>query len=271
MHQIALGYLSVFGLPPVQFIDLAAALDCRHISIFLRGGPLLPLDYPSFSLTKDPALRQEIGAALRGHDVTITLGDGFLVRPDTEIRSFASDLDALAELGAGQINVISLDRDRSRTFDQFGELTELAAQRHIRTVTEPAPGLVIGDIPTALAAVQHVGRPEFQVLVDTMHLIRSGCTPDDLAAIDPDHVGYVQINDTTLQPKIANYLEEAMFERMVPGEGELPLREILAALPADLVIEIEVPQRSLAMAGVSPIDRLRPCVAATRRLLSETQ
>ena len=59
MHQIALGYLSVFGLPPVQFIDLAAALDCRHISIFLRGGPLLPLDYPSFSLTKDPALRQE--------------------------------------------------------------------------------------------------------------------------------------------------------------------------------------------------------------------
>jgi hypothetical protein len=64
-------------------------------------------------------------------------------------------------------------------------------------------------------------------------------------------------------------MEEAMFERMVPDEGELPLGEILSALPRDIVIELEVPRRSLALAGVSPIDRLRPCVEAARRLLSE--
>ena len=68
-----------------------------------------------------------------------------------------------------------------------------------------------------------------------------------------------------------NYLQEAMFERMVPGEGELPLPDILAALPPDVVVEIEVPRRSLALAGVSPIDRLRPCVTAARRLLSDIQ
>jgi sugar phosphate isomerase/epimerase len=62
-----------------------------------------------------------------------------------------------------------------------------------------------------------------------------------------------------------------MFERLVPGEGDLPLRDILAALPADIVIEIEVPQRSLALAGVSPIERLRPCVEAARRLLADVQ
>jgi len=58
---------------------------------------------------------------------------------------------------------------------------------------------------------------------------------------------------------------------MVPGEGELPLRDILSALPPDIVIELEVPRRSLALAGVSPIDRLRPCVEAARRLLSEVE
>jgi sugar phosphate isomerase/epimerase len=58
---------------------------------------------------------------------------------------------------------------------------------------------------------------------------------------------------------------------MVPGEGELPLHEILSALPDDTVIEIEVPQRSLALAGVSPIERLRPCVEAARRLLADVQ
>ncbi|MGO9181457.1 MAG: hypothetical protein ACLQAX_00200, partial [Mycobacterium sp.] len=56
---------------------------------------------------------------------------------------------------------------------------------------------------------------------------------------------------------------------MVPGEGELPLLEILSALPRDVVIEIEVPRRSLALAGVSPIDRLRPCVEAARRFFSQ--
>jgi hypothetical protein len=64
-------------------------------------------------------------------------------------------------------------------------------------------------------------------------------------------------------------MEEAMFERMVPGAGELPLRDLLSALPPDIVLEIEVPRRSLALAGVSAIDRTRPCVDAARRLLRE--
>jgi hypothetical protein len=29
-------------------------------------------------------------------------------------------------------------------------------------------------------------------------------------------------------------MEEAMYERMAPGDGELPLAEILAAAPADV-------------------------------------
>jgi len=102
-----------------------------------------------------------------------------------------------------------------------------------------------------------------------MHLVRSGSGAADLVAIDPDYIGYAQLNDTTLQPRIDDYMQEAMFERMVPGEGELPLRDILSALPPDIVIELEVPQRSLALAGVSRIDHLRPCVKAARRLLSE--
>lgn len=123
----------------------------------------------------------------------------------------------------------------------------------------------------ALAARQYVGRSEFRLLIDTMHLVRSGSGAAELAAIDADHIGYAQLNDTTLRPRMDNYMEEAMFERMVPGEGELPLHALLSALPGDTVLEIEVPRRSLALAGVSPIDRLRPCVEAARRLLSDVQ
>lgn len=269
MTQLGIGFLNGFGLPPVEFVDLAADLGCRYISTVVQGGPLVPLGYRPFSLKDDAALRRDLLSVMNYRGVTISLGDGFLVLRGAEMRTFSADLDVLAELGVPRINVVSLDPDRSRTFDQFAALAELATQRNIETDVEPVPGLTVADLPTALAALEHVGRPDFRLLIDTMHLVRSGSGAADLAAIDPDHIGYAQLNDTTLQPRIDNYMEEAMFERMVPGDGELPLHDILSALPPDIVIELEVPRRSLALAGVSPIDRLRPCVDAARRLLSE--
>lgn len=268
-ERLALGMLSVFGLPPIEFVALAAELGCRHISAAVRGMPLVPLGYPPFSLTDDAALRKDLLAAMDDRGVTISLGDGFLVLPGAEVDALSPDLDALAELGVPRINAVSLDPDLSRTFDQFAALTELAARRNIGTVVELVPGLTIGDLTTGLAAADYVGRSDFRLLIDTMHLVRSGAGATELAAIDPGRIGYAQLNDTTLRPVTDNYMEEAMFERLVPGDGELPLRDILSVLPVDTVIEIEVPQRSLALAGVSPIERLRPCVAAARRLLAD--
>jgi sugar phosphate isomerase/epimerase len=203
--------------------------------------------------------------------VAISLGDGFLVLPGAEMGRFCADLDVRAELDVPRINVVGLDPDLGRTFDQFAALTELAAQRGIQTVVEAVPGLTVGDLPTALAARQHIGRPDFRLLIDTMHLVRSGSSAADLAAVAPGHIGYAQLCDAPLRPDIDDYMAEAMFERMVPGEGELPLGDILSALPPDLVIELEVPWRSLALAGVSPLDRLAPCVQAARRMPAGVQ
>jgi sugar phosphate isomerase/epimerase len=269
--RLGIGMLSVFGLPPIDLVALAAELGCRYVSVAVQGMPLVPLGYPPFSLKDDAALRKDLLAAMSDLDVSISLGDGFLVLPGVDVSALGTDLDVLAELGVPRINVVSLDPDLPRTLDQFAALTELAAQRNIGTVVEPVPGLTIGDVGAALAAKRYVGRSEFRLLIDTMHLVRSGSGAAELAAVDPDHIGYAQLNDTTLRPRIDNYMEEAMFERMVPGEGELPLHDLLSALPGDAVLEIEVPRRSLALAGVSPIDRMRPCVVAARRLLADVQ
>nr|WP_321572636.1 hypothetical protein [Parafrankia colletiae] len=45
--------------------------------------------------------------------------------------------------------------------------------------------------------------------------------------------------------------------------------DMLAALPRDRVIGLEVPIRSQAEAGVGPADRLARCVEATRGLLAQ--
>lgn len=146
-------------------------------------------------------------AALRDRGVSISLGDGFLVLPHAEVDRFGKDLDALADPGGPRVNVVSLDTDLVRTFDQFAALAELAGQRGIETVLEPVPGLTVGDLPTAQAALERVGRPDFRILVDTMHLVRSGSTPAALAAVDPDCIGYAQSNDTTLRSRTDNYRE----------------------------------------------------------------
>ncbi|SQD99170.1 MULTISPECIES: sugar phosphate isomerase/epimerase [unclassified Parafrankia] len=266
MERLSIEPLSVMGLPPVESVGLAADLGLQYVALALSALPN-PYGYPPFSLRDDLALRRETLAALHDRGVTVSLGDGFVLHPGMDIRDLAGDVAIVAELGAQRINTVTFDPDFGRSVDQFGVLAEMAAEFGLETTLEFSPGLAIADLPTALAAARAVGRPDFRLLIDTMHLVRSGSGPAEVAAVDPDLIGYIQLSDAPLVPTIPDYMEEACFERMVPGAGELPLLEILEALPRHLVIGLEVPLRSQADAGVGPHDRLGRCVDAARKLL----
>jgi len=263
MSRLGVEQLTVLGLTPVEFVNLVADVGCNCLSTGLSGMP----GYPSFSLREDKALRRDMISAMRGRGVSISLGEGCIVRPDRDVRAMAGDLDVFRELGAERINTVSMDPDLGRTLDQFAALAEMAAERGMQSSVELCPVLTINNLNAAVAAVRHVGRKEFRLLLDTMHLARSGATAADLAVLDANLIGYVQICDAPLKPSIANYMEEATFDRMVPGEGELPLREYLAALPTDVVISLEVPSRTLEKAGLSIRQRLERCVSAAHAML----
>ena len=268
MEQLGIEHLSVFGLPPVSFVNLAADLGCRYIATGLNPFPYNPHGYEPFSLRDDAALRREMIAAMRDRGVSISLGEGCNVLPGSDISGCVADLDIMAELGITRISTVSLDQDLNRSFDQFGVLAEMAGARDMEVVLELCPVLTVSDLDTALAALHHVERPNFCPLIDAMHLVRSGSGAADLAALDASLIGYVQLCDATLEPIVPGYAEESVFERMVPGEGELPLRDILSVLPVGRVIGLEVPMRAAAEAGIGPQDRLRQCVDGVRRLLS---
>jgi sugar phosphate isomerase/epimerase len=270
VNRLGIENISVFGLPPIEFVNLAADLGCRNVSISLVPIDYNPHGYQKFSLRDDKALRRQLIATLRERGISISLGEGFTVRTGQDVcRERAADLDVMCELGVKRINTVSMDPDRARSFDQFAALAELGASNGVEVTTELAPGMTVADLPTALAAVRHVGRPNFKLLIDTMHFARSGSTAADLAAIDPNLIGYIQLSDATLAPRFATYFEEAMFERMSPSTGELPLLDILRALPRHLPVGIEVPLRSQAEAGLGPRERLDPVVDAARRLLAK--
>src|SRR5262249_30702809 len=146
---------------------------------------------------------------------------------------------------------------------------EMASERGIQTTTEFAPGLTVADLPGALEVIRQIDRPDFKLLIDTMHLIRSGSSPRDLAAVDPDLIAYVQLSDAPRVGQLSNYQLEAMTERRIPGQGELPLLEILKVVPRDRVISLEVPMLSQAKAGVGPHERLRPAIAVLKIWLAQ--
>jgi sugar phosphate isomerase/epimerase len=271
MDRLGIERLCVFGMPPVEFVTLAADLGCRFVGVGLEAMRYYnPHGYPDWSLKTDPALRREMAAALRDKGVAISLCEGFGVRPDGDVRDFAPDLDVAAELGAQRINVVSIDRDLARTLDGFATLTEMAEARGLQTVTEIGTG-PIGRLEPALAAVRHVGRPSFRLLVDTMHFFRLGGTVEEIAAIDPQLIGYVQLCDAPWTSRYPKYMEEALHDRLTPGEGDLPLLDFLRLVPPEVVVSVEVPQRPLVEAGLGPRERVGRCVEAARRLLAEAE
>jgi sugar phosphate isomerase/epimerase len=272
MDNLGIEFITVFGLPPVQQVELAADLGCRYITTVLQPIDYNPHGYPKYSLKEDRAMRRDLIAALRDNNVSLSMGEGFAVFPDSDVReTSAADLDIMCELGIKRVNSVSFEPDVKRSFDQLGALAEMAGTRDIELMIEFVPTFGIADLPTAVAAVRHVGRGNFRLLIDTMHFARSGARPADVAALDPAMIGYIQFCDALKKPKIPNYMEEAMYERMVPGTGELPLRDILAALPRDRVIGLEVPMRSKADAGVGPRERVASCIEGARKILSEVE
>lgn len=269
MRPLGIERLCVFGaMPPDRFVELAADLGCQSVGV----GPAAmryynPDGYPDWSLREDPQLRRAMVDAMADRGVGISLCEGFGVAPQVEPASQAADLDLVRELGGRRIGAASSDRDFGRTADGFAVLAEMAAERDMEVVIEIGPG-PIRTLEAAVAAARHVGRDNFRLLVDTMHFFRFGGQAGDLAAIDPRLIGYVQLCDAPRASTFASYMEEALHERRTPGEGELPLLDVLNIVPQDVPISIEVPRRSVARTVASPRERLQPVVEAARALLA---
>lgn len=270
MDRIALEFICTFGMPPVEHVELAARLGCRRIGFAPAPIVTLPGLYPAWDLRTDPALRRDTLRALDDHGISLSLGEGFLIMPGKAVEDLAADLDLAVELGAPLVNCCVLAPDMAFAVDQFGRFAAMAAERGLQVTVEFLAGMMaIGDLPAAATLVREVANPAAGLLIDAMHLYRSGASHADLAALDPGLVRYAQVCDVPMVSTFENYGEEASYERGAPGEGELPLADFVRALPDDIVIGLEAPMRAKTLAGVSAFDRLAPALAASRALLDQ--
>lgn len=275
-HPLGLELLTVLGLDPVAHAALAAELGCRTLSVGLQQVPaaLNPHGYPGWSLRDDPSLRRAFRAALADHGVTIALAEGIDLSPHADSERWEADLDLMAELGAVRVSARDMGMERAQAFDRFALLARMVEQRGMELAIAFSPVLTIRSLDEALAAIAHIdqgqddqARLRATVLIDAMHFFRSGGTVRQIAELDPALIGHVQICDGSRKGE-GDYFAEQIAGRMVPGQGELPLREFVDALPRGQGLGLAVPLTAAARSGRAAGDYVAEVVRRTREFLA---
>jgi sugar phosphate isomerase/epimerase len=244
ISRLGLDNQTMFGMPPVDHIKLAAKLGCGHVSLAPLPVPWKLDQFPMWSLRDEPALMRETKAALRDTGIRLALAEGFTIRPETDANTRVADFDLMAELGAEAAGAVSMETDPERALDQIAVLADLAAVRQMAFLFEFAPPHTFNTLQSAYEAIRKTNRANIRLLIDSMHLFRTGGTVDDIRQLPEGIVGYLQLSDAPIKGSGKDYYREASFERKIPGEGELPLAELIGSLPQHLRVGLEVPMQN---------------------------
>lgn len=116
------------------------------------------------------------------------------------------------------------------------------------------PFTQVRSYEAALRIKHAVGTANLRLLIDALHLSRSGADFRKLAKFDPSIVSYVHLCDAPAAiPPADGLRDEARLQRLYPGEGELALDDFLDAMPADACVGLEAPCQSYA--HLPPVER----------------
>ena len=135
-------------------------------------------------------------------------------------------------LGARSINAVQgfgTELELDRAAEDLAGVCDRAAEHGLLVTVEFLPWSGIPDAATAYDLVERTGRKNATVLVDTWHWFRGGASLDQLRAIPGERIGSTQFNDAPVQPW-ENLVDETMDARLHPGEGAIPLVEVVQVL-----------------------------------------
>jgi sugar phosphate isomerase/epimerase len=239
---------SMLDVVPIELIEAAGAAGFDGLGLRLSGEHELA----------DVAA---VAAALDTHG---------LVLHDAEVHRITVDtpppdrlIDAAAEIGAGHLLIVSDLDDASETVRRLVPIAERCRSAGVVPALEYMAWTTPNDPRGAIHAASATG---CVVIVDALHHVRVGASPDDLSAIVEAGVfGWLQLCDAPAAAP-ADLLHEARHDRLVPGTGDLPLSDLIARLPPGAVVSVEVQSDAIG-ARTSAVERARILHDSARRAL----
>jgi sugar phosphate isomerase/epimerase len=175
-----------------------------------------------------------------------------------------------AELGAAHVLMISSDPDLDATADKVARLAGYAAEHGLRACLEFGVFTAVKSLGAALEVLARAD-DEAGLLLDPIHVDRSGAAMADLAAAPANLITYAQFCDAPAErPDPADMpavIADALDLRRLPGEGALDLSGFLSAIP-NVPLSIELRSKALREAAPDARQRARIVADATRAWLA---
>jgi len=240
LSPLGVAHLTALELPPPVLVREAA--KAGFASVGLRVAPVAPgaIEYP---LKMGTEAQQELRRILQGEGVRLYDVEFFPLTPEIDVQSYAGLLEASADLGAVSVNVSGDDPDFVRLTQTFVAMCELAGAFGLRIDLEFMRWRVCANLNDAVRLVSAAGQPNGAILLDCLHLNRSGSKPTELRDVPAGLIRVAQLCDASprMPATEAEVIAEAREGRLPPGEGSLPLIEIVRTLPSDAAFTVEVP------------------------------
>ncbi|HXF55110.1 MAG TPA: sugar phosphate isomerase/epimerase [Hyphomicrobiaceae bacterium] len=235
---LSVAHLSELEVPPADLIEYAARAG--FASIGLRINPAQPggIAYPLATKAERAEVRRRIAAT----GVSVLYIEMVGLSETTRIADYRAMLETGAEIGASRVAVGGDSANFQVVAERMAEMCDLARPHGIAVDIEFMPFRPVRTFADAVEVVRRADRPNAHILVDALHVFRSGSSLDDIAKADPAFLGTFQICDAPREaPPPAELAMEARTRRMLPGHGNLPLWPLIDALPADMPVGVELP------------------------------
>ncbi len=239
---LSLAYLTVDGATCVEHIEAAAAggFDMAGVRI-AQPGHLR--DRPA--VVGNEALAEEIREACRCTGVSLLDAEVACLGADTTNAELEAMVATANALGFQFVQTVVDNPDLDWAARQLKELAELAAAADLKVALEFMAFRPLSDLGMARDFLDRVDAPNIALLIDALHLARSGGDPEMVSALPPKHKAQVQLCDGPLRsPSPQARATEPRTARLHPGDGALRLNELLDAVPDGLPLSLEVPHGS---------------------------
>jgi len=184
----------------------------------------------------------------------------------------AEYIEVCAALGGAGIVVAhttGAPLDYERDIAAFARACDEAAAAKVGVALELVGFAAIRDVHAAKRVVEGAGKPNGGYVIDIGHLIRGGGSIDDVRQLPAERIHCVQVNDGP-RAAPADLVEEVVFGRRLPGDGELDVPAFLKTLGEMGVrasVGAELYRRSFEQREA--VDVMRELLAATPHVLGQ--
>jgi len=261
-RKFAMAHLTALNWRPPE-----AIYNCHLIGYDAIG---LRIINPGFSgaqdydLVKDRLLYKSTRNALL--ETGIVISDIELAKIDDglDVSAYEPALEAAASLGAKNVTTSVWTKNLDFAKEQFIKLCDIAARFGMNVNLEFVTWSEIKGLCDARPFLAECKKTNAGILLDTLHFYRSRVDMKTLRSCPSDLFNVVHICDAPLEipEKEEDLVYTGRCERDYPGEGAIPISDILSLMRKDTIYAIELPNEKITQ-EIGAVEHARRCLVKT--------